>query len=229
MEHRLPATPAMARTFSELFVNRRAYTIQSTRPHTESGRHYYYRPKGQNGAPAPGLTFETICRHLSGESSVISSSTVVMPAEGELAPAALPPANPADGDGDGLLAPATDLLALPASSSAAATPFADDTGNIDIGDRVLLIVENDINFVNVLVDMAHENNFKALVAPRGATAPCRRRGRSVRASPCTWRRWTRPGSPRSPAAPSTPPSSARWGSARSSPCPWWPVPRRWGP
>ena len=48
MEHRLPATPEMARTFAELFVSRRAYTIQSTRPHPESGRHYYYRPKGQN-------------------------------------------------------------------------------------------------------------------------------------------------------------------------------------
>src|ERR1041384_1795824 len=70
MEHRLPATPAMARTFGELFVNRRAYTIQSTRPHPESGRHYYYRPKGQNGAPAPGLTFETIRRHLSGELTI---------------------------------------------------------------------------------------------------------------------------------------------------------------
>jgi hypothetical protein len=60
MEHRLPATPEIARTFSELFVNRRAYTIQSTRPHPESGRHYYYRPKGQNGAPAPGLTLDTV-------------------------------------------------------------------------------------------------------------------------------------------------------------------------
>ena len=60
----------MARTFSELFVNRRACTIQSTRPHPESSRHYYYRAKGQNGAPAPGLTFDTLRRHLSGELTV---------------------------------------------------------------------------------------------------------------------------------------------------------------
>ena len=66
MEHRLPATSEMARTFSGLFVNRRAYTIQSTRPHPESGRHCYYRPKIQNGAPAPGLTLDTVRRHLSG-------------------------------------------------------------------------------------------------------------------------------------------------------------------
>ena len=45
MDHRLPATREMAQEFSELFVNRRAYTIQSMRPHPESGRHYYYRPK----------------------------------------------------------------------------------------------------------------------------------------------------------------------------------------
>ena len=70
MEHRLPATPEMARTFSQLFVNRRAYTIQSTRPHPESGRHYYYRPKGRNGVPAPGLTLDTVRRHLSGELTI---------------------------------------------------------------------------------------------------------------------------------------------------------------
>jgi hypothetical protein len=60
----------MARTLSQLFVNRRAYTIQSTRPHPESGRHYYYRPKGQNGAPAPGLTLDTVRRHLSGDLTI---------------------------------------------------------------------------------------------------------------------------------------------------------------
>mgnify|MGYP000452727070 CR=1 FL=1 len=49
MDHRLPATREMAQEFSELFVNRRAYTIQSMRPHPESGRHYYYRPKPRDG------------------------------------------------------------------------------------------------------------------------------------------------------------------------------------
>jgi hypothetical protein len=60
----------MARAFSELFVNRLAYPIQSTRPHPESGRHYYYRPKGKNGAPAPGLTVDTVRRHLAGELTI---------------------------------------------------------------------------------------------------------------------------------------------------------------
>lgn len=70
MEHWLPATPEIARAFSELFVNRRAYTVQSTRPHPESGRHYYYRPRGKDGAPAPGLTLDTVRRHLAGELTI---------------------------------------------------------------------------------------------------------------------------------------------------------------
>jgi CheY-like chemotaxis protein len=44
---------------------------------------------------------------------------------------------------------------------------SDDQGNIGLDDRVLLIVENDPGFARFLVDMAHENSFKALVATRG--------------------------------------------------------------
>ena len=40
----------------------------------------------------------------------------------------------------------------------------------DPEDRVLLIVENDENFARFLVDLAHENGFKALVATKGADA-----------------------------------------------------------
>jgi hypothetical protein len=51
----------------QLFVNRRAYVLQSKRPHPESGRYYYFRPKvGRNGEPV-GLTAATIRRHLSGD------------------------------------------------------------------------------------------------------------------------------------------------------------------
>ena len=37
------ATPALVKEYFDLFVNRRAYTVQSFRAHPESGRHYYYR------------------------------------------------------------------------------------------------------------------------------------------------------------------------------------------
>jgi hypothetical protein len=70
MDHRLPATLDMAREFRELFVNRRAYTIQSLRPHPESGRHYYYRPKPKNGGEPAELTGETVRRHLAGEITI---------------------------------------------------------------------------------------------------------------------------------------------------------------
>ena len=70
MDHRLPATPAMAREFSELFVNRRAYTIQSLRPHPESGRHYYYRPKSKDGGKPTGLSLEIVRQHLAGELTI---------------------------------------------------------------------------------------------------------------------------------------------------------------
>ena len=70
MDHRLPATLDMAQEFSELFVNRRAYTIQSMRPHPESGRHYYYRPKPRDGGEPVELTVETVRRHLAGEMTI---------------------------------------------------------------------------------------------------------------------------------------------------------------
>ena len=37
----LHATAEMAAQFHDLFVNRRAYTLQSMRPHPETGRHYF--------------------------------------------------------------------------------------------------------------------------------------------------------------------------------------------
>jgi len=44
----------------------------------------------------------------------------------------------------------------------------DDRANLGLDDRVLLIIENDENFARFLVDLAHENGFKALVATQGA-------------------------------------------------------------
>src|SRR5947199_9897536 len=70
MDHRLPATREMAQECSELFVNRRAYAIQSMRPHPESGRHYYYRPKSQGSGEPAALSLETVRRHLAGELTI---------------------------------------------------------------------------------------------------------------------------------------------------------------
>ncbi|MBI2909988.1 MAG: HAMP domain-containing protein, partial [Chloroflexi bacterium] len=48
--------------------------------------------------------------------------------------------------------------------------IGDDRDDIRTGDRVLLIVEDDPNFARVLLDMAHGNGFKGLVALRGGVA-----------------------------------------------------------
>ena len=66
----LKPSPQIVNDYFRLFVNRRAYTLQSMRPHPESGRHYYFRPtKKGTGAPVE-LTTETIRRHLEGEITI---------------------------------------------------------------------------------------------------------------------------------------------------------------
>ena len=66
MPQLLLATPEMAVEYSNWFVNRRAYTRQSDRPHPESGRHFYYRPGSKAGAEV-ALEIEDVRRHLAGE------------------------------------------------------------------------------------------------------------------------------------------------------------------
>jgi signal transduction histidine kinase/DNA-binding response OmpR family regulator/HAMP domain-containing protein len=46
----------------------------------------------------------------------------------------------------------------------------DDRGNIAPDDKVLLIVEDDPHYARVLIEMAHDKGFKAVVAPRGSAA-----------------------------------------------------------
>jgi signal transduction histidine kinase/CheY-like chemotaxis protein len=46
----------------------------------------------------------------------------------------------------------------------------DDRNLIQPGDSVLLIVEDDITFARILVDLAHDHDLKALVALRGSSA-----------------------------------------------------------
>jgi HAMP domain-containing protein/CheY-like chemotaxis protein/signal transduction histidine kinase len=50
------------------------------------------------------------------------------------------------------------------------TAVADDRMDIQEGDRVVLIVEDDPKFANILVDLAHDKGFKCLVAATGSVA-----------------------------------------------------------
>ena len=69
-ELHLKAPSSVVADYFRLFVNRRAYTIQSNRPHPESARHYYYRPKDKKSGQGLSLTLDTIRRHLEGEITI---------------------------------------------------------------------------------------------------------------------------------------------------------------
>ena len=58
----------IVRAYRELFVNRLAYTVQSSVPHPDTGKHYYYRPK-LDEQPVP-LAPDTLKRHLQGELTI---------------------------------------------------------------------------------------------------------------------------------------------------------------
>lgn len=70
MAKRYQATSTNVEDYWQLFVNRRAYVLQSMRPHAESGRYYYFRPKARKNGDAPSLTAETIRRHLEGDLTI---------------------------------------------------------------------------------------------------------------------------------------------------------------
>lgn len=55
----------------------------------------------------------------------------------------------------------------PSSSVAVVNNIKDDREDIQSGDRVLLIIEDDPNFANILLDMTRQHQFKALVALQG--------------------------------------------------------------
>ena len=67
-----------------------------------------------------------------------------------------------------------DIILAPPSSAPIAVvhdiEIDDDRNLIHPGDPVLLIVEDDVTFARILVDLAHERDIKALVALRGGTA-----------------------------------------------------------
>ncbi|TDF95517.1 response regulator [Paenibacillus piri] len=62
-----------------------------------------------------------------------------------------------------------DAAALSAVSAGGLMTVADDRESIRDGDRTLLIVEDDVHFARILMDMARGRGFKTLVALRGDT------------------------------------------------------------
>jgi signal transduction histidine kinase/DNA-binding response OmpR family regulator/HAMP domain-containing protein len=65
------------------------------------------------------------------------------------------------------------ILAAPSSTPTAVVhdiEIDDDRNMIRPGDPVLLIIEDDVTFARILLDLAHERNIRVLVALRGGTA-----------------------------------------------------------
>jgi hypothetical protein len=70
MAETLKASPQIVNAYLRIFVNRRAYTMQSMRPRPENGRHYYYRPTKKTTGTRLELTKETVRRHLEGDITI---------------------------------------------------------------------------------------------------------------------------------------------------------------
>jgi hypothetical protein len=64
---RLNAPASVVADYFHLFVNRPAYTLQSSGPHSNSARHYYYRSKARRTGEGVSLTSDTNRRHLEGD------------------------------------------------------------------------------------------------------------------------------------------------------------------
>src|SRR5437016_2649432 len=65
MQSRLLTCDETVARYFELFVNRGAYSVQSSTPDSRNGRCYYYRPKGRIS-----LSQETVRKHLEGQITI---------------------------------------------------------------------------------------------------------------------------------------------------------------
>jgi hypothetical protein len=69
-KYSLKAPGGVVADYFRLFVNRRAYTLQSDRPNPDSGRHYYYRPTDKKTGQGLSLTLDTIRCHIESEITI---------------------------------------------------------------------------------------------------------------------------------------------------------------
>ncbi len=106
------------------------------------------------------------------QSPPVASRTPVqatLPAEGDgtHAEPALQPAEADPATKAARLNHGTERAEAPEAGVAAPEPLEDDRDTIGPEDRTLLIVEDDQGFCRVMLNLAHEKGFKALIAPSG--------------------------------------------------------------
>src|SRR6185295_17963100 len=65
--------------------------------------------------------------------------------------------------------PAGDNAVLAEPDPILLNPVEDDRERLREGDRALLIIEDDLKFARIMVNLARERGFKAVVATRGDT------------------------------------------------------------
>jgi CheY-like chemotaxis protein/HAMP domain-containing protein/GAF domain-containing protein len=141
----------------------------------------------QYGGTGLGLSISREITHLLGGEIRVESAegegstfTLLLPARYEGAPDAPPieegaeaghPRRPQLAGGNGGRAPAAaDWRPQPRRTSSSPSPaIHDDRSAIEDGDRVVLIIENDVSFARVLLDMARDKGFRAIVALDGET------------------------------------------------------------
>src|SRR6185312_14498887 len=69
-----------------------------------------------------------------------------------------------------LITPGSNVVVLPDRSVTVTEQIQDDRADINPGDMVLLVVEDDPHYARILLDLAHDEGFKVVAAMRGDDA-----------------------------------------------------------